>query len=57
MKSKYDYPEGRRYYDDGWNSRCRGEPLALDKQPASSDFIEGWKDCDEAPEEDRQEMS
>lgn len=42
-----------KYYDEGWNARCRGEPY----QPtASLDWRDGWKDADEAPEEHRKEM-
>lgn len=40
----------RRYYDHGWNARCRNEPLI---RPATRDYIDGWRDCDEAPIEVR----
>lgn len=39
------------YYDEGWNARVRGEPF---DQYATRDWRDGWTDCDEAPEEDRE---
>lgn len=53
MLSRYDYPDGLRYYDEGWNAFCR-----KDEKPESAhaDFWDGWKDCAEAPEQDRKEI-
>lgn len=41
------------YYDNGWNARVRGEPFDPD---AYRDWRDGWKDCNEAPEQDRKEI-
>lgn len=41
----------KQFYDEGWNARVRGE--AYD-DGASRDWRDGWKDCDEAEEGDRQ---
>ena len=43
-----------KYYDEGWNARCGGEPY---KPTASRDWRDGWKDADEAPKEDQKEMN
>jgi hypothetical protein len=53
MQSKYDYPEGYRYYDEGWNDYCKGKPKP---ERASQDYLIGWFDCAEAQPEDRKEM-
>ena len=45
MQSKYDFPEGYSYYDEGWNARIKGEP---NNPHASIDWGDGWLDCDEA---------
>lgn len=45
MKSKYDYPEGYRYYDEGWNDRREDKPKP---DNCSVDYLDGWNDCDEA---------
>lgn len=47
-KSKYDFPEGFRYYDEGWNARCDDQP---NEPNASIDWGDGWLDCDEAIKE------
>lgn len=41
---------GRKFYDEGWNARCRGEPL---ERPATRDYVDGWRDCYGASVEDR----
>jgi len=41
------------YYDEGWNARCRGQIFRRD---ARRDWQDGWRDCDEADPEDRQEI-
>lgn len=53
MKSVYDFPEGSRYYDEGWNDACTKQPR---KSPCTEDYLEGYKDCLDAPEEDRIEI-
>ena len=42
------------FYDDGWNARVRGEPFDA---RSTRDWQDGWKDCDEAPPEDRVAVS
>ena len=42
-----------KYYDEGWNARCRGEPF---KPTASRDWRDGWKDANFAPAEERKEI-
>lgn len=39
-----------KYYDEGWNARCKEEPY---NPQAPKDWRDGWKDCDEAPEDER----
>ncbi len=41
------------HYDEGWNARCRGQEFRKD---ARRDWQDGWRDCDGAPEEQRQEI-
>lgn len=41
----------KKFYDDGWNARVRGQEY---DEAATRDWRDGWKDCDEAPEVDRQ---
>ena len=41
-----------KFYDEGWNARCRGEEY---NPAASRAWKDGWKDCDEAPIDDRVE--
>jgi len=48
MKSKYDYPEGHRYYDEGWNDYIDGLPP---KAPCTRDYWDGYNDAKEADEE------
>ena len=49
-KSLYDYPEGCRHYDEGWNWYCEGKEKP---EEYSRDFWDGWNDCREAPPEDQ----
>lgn len=42
---------GFQFYDEGWNARVRGEPF---NKNATRDWRDGWKDCDEAQESQRQ---
>lgn len=41
------------YYDQGWNDRIKG--VAYDIH-ATEDWQDGWKDCNDAPLEDRKEI-
>jgi hypothetical protein len=43
----------KKFYDQGWNARVKGEPY---DPKASRDWRDGWKDCDEAPAADRKKM-
>lgn len=43
----------KKFYDQGWNARVRGEPY---DRHATLDWRDGWKDCDEAPESSRKIM-
>lgn len=40
-------------YADGWNSRCRGLPFDYTK---TTHWKNGWRDCEEAPAEERFEI-
>ena len=40
-----------KFYDEGWNARVRNQPYRPD---ATRDWRDGWNDCNEAPESDRQ---
>lgn len=42
--------DGKLYYDQGWDARVRGEPY---DRNATIDWKDGWRDCEEAPAEDR----
>lgn len=44
------------FYDQGWNARVRGEPFRSSLEGSSRSWRDGWKDCDEAPAEDRKEI-
>lgn len=38
------------FYDEGWAARCQDQPFNL---RATSDWKDGWKDCDEVDDEER----
>jgi hypothetical protein len=42
------------FYDEGWNARVKCEPYDSTK---SRDWRDGWEDCEDAPESDRDEMA
>lgn len=42
-----------KFYDQGWNARVRNEKY---EPAAARDWRDGWKDCNEADEEDRAEI-
>jgi hypothetical protein len=43
----------REFYDQGWNDRVAGKPFV---SGTTKSWRDGWKDCDEVPEDQRTRM-
>ena len=52
-KAKPEY----RFYDQGWNDRVANKPQQSSSNGASRDYRDGWRDCDEAPIEQRSQLN